>query len=99
MKEKTKFGMLENISAEEHDPFLERHFDNSLDKVKRLDKWLEKKNMKDSWTLTEKLAFLRNIEANIRTGSAFRRTQLSWFALIIAFLAAISGFLIGTLIN
>lgn len=94
-KGKLKYGMLESVNAEEHDPFRERHFDNSLKELQKLDKWLDKNKMAGDWTLSEKLSFLRTIEANIRTGASFRRTQLSWFALIIALFAAISGYLIG----
>lgn len=98
-KAKLKYEMLESVNAEEHDPFRERHFDNSLKELKKLDKWLGKHKMAGTWTLSEKLAFLRNVEANIRTGASFRRTQLSWFALLVALFAALSGFLIGTLIQ
>ncbi|MFA6525346.1 MAG: hypothetical protein WCT33_03720 [Patescibacteria group bacterium] len=91
-------GMLENISAEEYDPFLERHFNNSLEQLKQLDAWLDQKGIKKDWTLNEKLSFLRNVEANIRTGTSFRRTQLSWVALLIALLAALFGFVIGIVI-
>jgi hypothetical protein len=98
-KTKIKYEMLENVNAEEHDPFRERHFDNSLKELQKLEKWLGKHKMAETWTLTEKLAFIRNVEANIRTGASFRRTQLSWFALLIALLAAMSGFLLGTLVK
>jgi hypothetical protein len=98
IKRKLKYEMLENVGAEEHDPFMERHFDNNLKQLKKLDEWLERHKMAGKWTLDEKLAFLRNVEANIRTGASFRRTQLSWVALIVALLAALSGFIIGTII-
>ncbi|MBU0613440.1 hypothetical protein KKB10_05530 [Patescibacteria group bacterium] len=98
-KRKLKYEMLENIDAEEHDPFMDRHFSNNLKQLKKLDEWLKKHKMAGTWTLDEKLSFLRNVEANIRTGASFRRTQLSWLALLIALLAALSGFFIGTLIK
>ena len=87
--------MLESLSRELNDPYQDQHFQDTLDDVRKLEKWLSKKKIKNNWSMNEKLAFLRNVETTIRTGAAVRRTQLAWFALVIGSVAAILGLLIG----
>lgn len=89
------FSFIESLTSERRDPYRGQHFQQILDDLKMLESWMREHNIQNNWTLTEKLAFLRNVESTIRTGTAVRRTQLSWFTLAIGTLAALLGFLIG----
>ena len=88
------FSFIESLTSEKRDPYQNQHFEQTLDDLTNLEAWMRKREIKNSWTLTEKLAFLRNVESTIRTGAAVRRTQLAWFAVAFATIATVLGFLI-----
>ncbi len=88
------FSFIESLIKTGRDPYRDYHFQQVMDDIKRLEQWMKDHRLKNKWTLTEKLAFLRNVESTIRTGAAVRRTQLSWFTLVIATLAASLAFLL-----
>ncbi len=90
-----KFSFIESLTREQRDPFQDWHFERVFNDVRRLEQWMKNRHIEDTWTLTEKLAFLRNVESTIRTGSAVRRTQLAWFAMAIATIAALIGIVLG----
>lgn len=89
------FSFVESLTHEVRDPFQDKHFQNVLDDIHALEQWMHDHNIQNNWSLQEKLAFLRNVESTIRTGSAVRRTQLAWFALAAGTVAAVAGFLLG----
>ncbi|OGY90614.1 MAG: hypothetical protein A3B30_02915 [Candidatus Komeilibacteria bacterium RIFCSPLOWO2_01_FULL_52_15] len=89
------FDPIESMMRERRDPFQDVHFQHVIDDIAALESWMKNKKIQNNWTLIEKLAFLRNVEATIRTGTAVRRTQLAWFTLAIGTVAAGFGFLIG----
>src|SRR3989344_9122731 len=94
IKDRTyNFSMLESITREDSDLFAYKHFDQVLKQLQSLEDWIAANNVKNNWTLSEKLAFLRNAEATIRTGAAIRRTQLAWIAVAAGTIATISGIL------
>lgn len=93
------FSFIESLTREERDPFKDRHFQHVFNDIRKLEDWMRRKKIRNHWTLTEKLAYLRNVESTIRTGTAVRRTQLSWFAFAIGAIAAFVGFLIGMMGN
>ena len=91
----THFSAIESLTRESRDPDRNQHFNQVFDDLKQLEEWMSAQSIKNNWTLIEKLAFLRNVESTIRTGTAVRRTQLAWFALAIGAIGALLGFLIG----
>lgn len=95
-KESTKFSFVESMTREGRDPYRDSHFQQVLKDLSALEVWMRNNKIRNNWDLTEKLAFLRNVESTIRTGTAVRRTQLAWFTLAVGTIAAVLGFLIGT---
>lgn len=89
------FSLIEELENGEEEPHLHRHFANAMQEVTELENWMRCKGIKNNWTLTEKLAFIRNVEAQIRTNAAVRRTELSWWAFGLALAAALLGFIVG----
>lgn len=94
-KSESRFSFIESLTREGRDPHRDQHFQQVFTDLVQLETWMRQRRIRNNWSLTEKLAFLRNVESTIRTGAAVRRTQLSWFALTIGALAAVIGFLIG----
>ena len=86
---------MEDIEGEEPKPYNERHYRMVLNEIEVLEKWMKKNHVRNNWSLSEKLAFLRNVEANIRTGAALRRTELAWIALVTGIIAIVVGFFFG----
>jgi len=89
------FSFIESLTSETRDPHQNQHFQQTFDDLDNLEHWMKTNDVQSGWTLTEKLAFLRNVESTIRTGAAVRRTQLAWFAVAIGGIAATLGFLIS----
>lgn len=94
-KENYHFSFIESLTSEGRDPFRDQHFQQTFDDLAVLEKWMKDRKIKNGWTLSEKLSFLRNVESTIRTGAAVRRTQLTWFAVAVGTIGAILGFMIG----
>ena len=92
-----RFSFIESLTSEGRDPYRDQHFRRVFEDIKQLEKWMKENNIENNWNLKEKLAFLRNVEATIRTGTAVRRTQLSWITLMLGSLAALIGFFVGTM--
>ncbi|MFA6511909.1 MAG: hypothetical protein WCV86_02165 [Patescibacteria group bacterium] len=92
----SRFSLVEDLENEKNEPHLHRHFRSTLQEMHELENWMKEKGLKNNWTLTEKLAFLRNVEARIRTNAAVRRTELAWWAFGIAIVATIMGFIVGS---
>lgn len=90
-----RFSFIESLTREGRDPYRDQHFQQVLHDLTALEAWMRENKIENNWDLTEKLAFLRNVESTIRTGTAVRRTQLSWFTLACATIAALFGFFIG----
>ena len=87
--------LMERVRIEEGQPRNERQFATVLGEIEALEAWVKKNKIKNSWTLAEKLAFLRNVESNIRTAAAVRRTELAWVAFLIGLVAMVVGFMFG----
>jgi hypothetical protein len=90
-----RFSFIESLTKERRDPHRDQHYQQIFDDLKRLEDWMRDKKIENNWDLQQKLAFLRNVESAIRTGTAVRRTQLSWFTLTIGTIAATIGLLIS----
>ena len=89
------FSFIESLTSEKRDPYQHQHFQAIIDDLKRLEDWMRENHMENSWSLQEKLSFLRNVESTIRTGAAVRRTQLAWLAVALGTIIALVGFLIS----
>jgi hypothetical protein len=90
-----RFSFIESLTKENRDPHQSQHFQQIFDDIRQLEQWMKEKKVKNHWDLTEKLAFLRNVESAIRTGTAVRRTQLAWLTLTIGTIAALTGVLLS----
>lgn len=92
-----RFSFMEDLGSETNEPHLHRHFRDALKELAELESWMKQHRIRNNWTLTEKLAFLRNVEARIRTNSAIRRTELAWWAFTAGIALGLVGFAIGIL--
>lgn len=92
---KDGFAFTESLSAESHDSFQHRHFEQVLRELQELTVWMKKNKVRHNWTLNEKMSFLRNVEAVRRTGAAIRRTQLAWLAFLLGSLVGLVGLIVG----
>lgn len=89
-----QFSFIESLTRERREPHRDQHFQQIIDDLRRLEVWMKENHIENNWDLQQKLAFLRNVESAIRTGTAVRRTQLAWFTLTIGSVAATIGILI-----
>lgn len=89
-----RFSLIESLTKEKRDPHRDQHFQQIIDDLRQLEVWMKENKIENNWDVQQKLAFLRNVESAIRTGSAVRRTQLAWFTLSIATIAGVIGILI-----
>ncbi len=70
-----------------------KRYKKVFDQVAGLEYWLKKEKPANGWSITEKLAFLRNVEANCRTEEAKFRTWLAVAGCILAVTAFILALL------
>lgn len=73
----------------------ENYYSHVLDEVSALEKWMKENEIENNWSLSEKLAFLRSVEAHMRTNAAMRRTELAWAAGLMALIGVLVGVLIS----